>query len=62
MKIKDDASVTTGDFWYDFFEGGYIEPEELLESQEDIDKVTAARETIEAFKAALEEADAIELM
>jgi hypothetical protein len=62
MDIKDGSSVTTGDFWYDFFEGGYIKPKELLESQEDIDKVTAARETIEAFKSALEAADAIELM
>lgn len=62
MKIKDGASVTTGDFWYDFFEGGYIKPDELLEDQAEIDKVTAARETIEAFRASLEKADAIELM
>ena len=62
MDIKDGASVTTGDFWYDFFEGGYIKPSELLVNQEDIDKVTAARETIEAFKADLERAGAVELM
>lgn len=62
MKIKDGASVTTGDFWYDFFEGGYIKPDELLEDRAEIDKVTAARETIEAFRASLEKADAIELM
>ena len=62
MKIKDGAGVTTGDFWYDFFEGGYIKPDELLEDQAEIDKVTAARETIEAFRASLEKAGAIELM
>lgn len=59
MQVKDDASVTTDDFFYDLFDGGYIEPERL------VDEVSAARvrdamEVIEEFRAALEEAGTIE--
>ena len=31
MKFKKDAEITTSDFWYDLFDGGYIKPENLLQ-------------------------------
>lgn len=55
MKLKKDANVTTGDFWYDLFDGGYIVPEDLLESSDDIDIVNNAIEVLKDFRESLEE-------
>ena len=55
MKLKKDASVTTSDFWYDLFDGGYIVPEDILENQDDINLVNHAIEALEDFRESLEE-------
>lgn len=55
MKLKEDAAVTTGDFWYDLFDGGYIKPEELLENSSDITKVNNAIKVLKEFRDTLEE-------
>jgi hypothetical protein len=55
MKLKKDAGVTTGDFWYDLFDGGYIVPEDLLENSDDIALVNNAIEVLKDFRESLEE-------
>jgi hypothetical protein len=50
MKFKKDAEVTTSDFWYDLFEGGYIKPHKLLIDKSEADKVEEARKLLKQFK------------
>lgn len=42
-------AIWTNDLYYDLFEGGYINPEGLLENKEEIDKVKQAILTINEF-------------
>lgn len=52
MKFKnlnEDDVVWTNDLYYDLFEGGYINPEDLLEDEEEINKVKRAILTINDF-------------
>ena len=37
-------------FWYALTDGGYLNPEDILEYQEDIDKVNIAIKTLEEFQ------------
>ncbi len=62
MKFKKDAQITTSDFWYDIFDGGYIKPENLLESPEDIKKVQEAIKTLKEFHDSAEENDVLEYL
>ena len=55
MKLKKDATLTTDDFWYDLFDGGYIKPEKLLEDQVDIDSVEEAISILEDFRESLDD-------
>lgn len=61
MKIRENLElVTTDDFYYDLFEGGYIDPLEILsEGGEDV--IEAVR-TITVFKDFLEKEEKLELM
>ena len=59
MKFKQGVEITTDDFWYDLFEGGYIKPDEILERSPDITKVENAIELIKRFKDTLEEKELI---
>jgi hypothetical protein len=62
VNIKQDAEpVCTDDFWYDMFEGGYIEPDNFLEI-DDASKVKEAMWVIQNFKDALEDSGLIEEM
>lgn len=49
MKIRLEAEASTDDFWYDLAIGGYIKPEDILENQNDIDRVKQAISVIEEF-------------
>ena len=50
FKNLDEVNVIwTNDLYYDLFEGGYINPEDLLENKEEIDKVKQAILTINKF-------------
>ena len=40
-------------FWYDLTDGGYIKPEEVLASKEQIDKVENAIKVLQDFESAL---------
>jgi len=50
MKIKENLEITTDDFWYDLFMGGYIRPEEICEDKEDIEKIKEAMIILKKFK------------
>jgi hypothetical protein len=58
MKFK--KEITTADFWYDLFEGGYIKPEKVLESKDDAKRVQEAIKVLKEFQKAGEEQDMIE--
>lgn len=47
--LNEENVIWTSDLYYDLFEGGYIKPEDLLENEEDIDKVKQAILTINKF-------------
>lgn len=49
--ITPDDVYISEDFWYDLFDGGYINPEQILEDQESIEKINKAIEVLEEFKA-----------
>ena len=55
MKIKDGCKASTDDFWYDLTDGGYLNPEEMLEDQEDVKRVLTAIATILEFQTSCEE-------
>lgn len=50
MIFKEGAEVVCDDFWYDLFDGGYIKPDQLLESKEMAEKVMNAISVLEAFR------------
>lgn len=50
MKIKENVTIFTSDFWYDLLQGGYIKPEEILENESDIEDVKNAIKIILDFK------------
>ncbi len=54
MKIKLQEPINDDDFYYDFFDGGYLEPSYVLEDQSDIDAVENARRIIELYKLSIE--------
>ena len=55
MKLKQNLEISTDDFYYDLFEGGYLNPEEMLISKDDVFAVVNARKIIENFKKSCEE-------
>lgn len=55
MKLKENLDISTDDFFYDLFDGGYLNPERLLEDENDIKKIKDAIETISEFRDLLEE-------
>jgi hypothetical protein len=55
VKIKDNCTASTSDFWYDLAYGGYLKPEEMLESPSDAYRVREAIETLAEFEMACEQ-------
>jgi len=55
MKIKEGLEVSTGEFWYDLTDGGYIKPEEILVDEKDIESVKQAIKVIREFESSCEE-------
>ena len=49
MRIKPDCEASTDDFWYDLCEG-YLNPEEILEDDEDIVAVMEALSVLKEFR------------
>jgi len=55
MKIKKGLEVSTGDFWYDLIDGGYLDPEEICADKKDAQKVKKAIAVIKDFENSCEE-------
>ena len=55
MKIKKGLEISTGDFWYDLTDGGYLKPDEICENPEDAKKVEEAVKVIKDFQDSCEE-------
>ena len=49
-EIKPDLDVSTDDFWYDLFDGGYLKPALILKSIEDVDEVDKAIKVLKRFR------------
>ena len=54
MRIKPNCEASTDDFWYDLCEG-YLNPEEILEDQEDVLRVQEAIATLKEFQDSCED-------
>jgi len=50
MKLKENLEMSTDDFFYDLFDGGYIDPFKMLENSEDIIALENAIAIIKDFK------------
>lgn len=59
MEFKKKQSVSTDDFYYDLFIGGYIQPEKMLKHSKDVKKVRAAIDLIKKFKDEADKNEAI---
>ena len=56
MKIREDfTQFHSDDFWYDLTIGGYIKPEIILDSEEDIKKLKDAIALVKQFEDLLED-------
>ena len=55
MEIKKGCKASTGDFWYDLTDGGYLEPEKICANKSDADKVNQAIEVIKDFQQSCED-------
>ena len=54
-EIYEDDVPYTSDWGYDLFEWGYLNPENILKNQEDIDEVNKAIKVLEKYKAIWDE-------
>jgi hypothetical protein len=62
MKFIKGSQISTSEFWYDLFDGGYIDPENLLESEEDVKQVRRAMQVLQQFYNEAEEQGVLELI
>jgi len=62
MKFKENAKITTSDFWYDITDGGYIKPEKLLENPDEAEMVNNAINVLKQFRNEAENNNVIEWM
>jgi hypothetical protein len=54
MKIKKGCEASTGDFWYDLTDGGYLNPRDICENAKDAKKVEDAVKVIRDFQESCE--------
>ena len=61
MKFKKtrDHKMICEDFWYDLTDGGYINPENTLVEEKDIEKINDAIRTLQKYHQDLIDADII---
>jgi len=55
MKIKNNCQVSTMEFWYDLTDGGYLNPDEILENPEDAKRARDSIAVIKDFENSCEE-------
>lgn len=62
MEFKDlEEPLYTSDPWYDLFDGGYLDPEEILKNESDVRAIRNAMWVIQAYLDEAQEAGAIEI-
>jgi len=54
-ETKKDLDISTGEFWYDLTDGGYLKLEEMLENKEDVEKLKEAINVVKDFQNSCEE-------
>jgi len=55
MEIKKGLDISSGEFWYDLTDGGYLDPDEICANKEDAEKVKEAIKVIKDFQDSCEE-------
>jgi len=50
MQIKKNLTISTDEFYYDLFDGGYLDPYDICENEEDADAVVKALAVIKDFE------------
>jgi len=60
--ISRDEPKATSNFWYDLFDGGYINPEDFLKKEKDIIKVKEAMLILKKYKNTLFDNEVVEDM
>lgn len=60
IQIKNTEPIPTDDFWYDLFDGGYFEPENLCENPKDAEDIRLAMNTIIKYQQSLDDSGKIE--
>lgn len=54
MQLRKDVILATSEFWYDVFEGGYINPADFLANDSDVKSVEDAIKVLTEFSNSLE--------
>ena len=55
MKLKKNLKVSTGDFWYDLTDGGYLDPAKIIANKNDLKSVLEAIDIIRDFQQSCED-------
>lgn len=55
FKIKKGLEISSGDFWYDVTDGGYLDPKEICTNKKDAEKIIAAIDIVKEFQQSCEE-------
>jgi hypothetical protein len=55
MQINKKCGASSGDFWYDLTDGGYLDPNKICKKKEDAERVIAAISIVKEFQTSCEE-------
>ena len=55
MEIKKRLKLSSSEFFYDLFDGGYLDPTKICKDKVDAEKVQESIEIINEFRASIEE-------
>ncbi len=55
MEINKRCKVSSGDFWYDLTDGGYLDVYKICKNKEDAERVKNAIEVVKEFQSSCEE-------
>ena len=58
--LGEDFCLWTDDFWYDLFEGGYIDPRKVLADESQIEAVENAIKVLQDFRIDLENSELLD--
>jgi hypothetical protein len=54
MRVNKDCGASSGDFWYDLSEGGYLNPDVICSDKDDAKRVKDAVAVIKDFQSSCE--------